>query len=98
MTFLRRWPALAVPLLAGALAVLSGPARLHAQSLPTADAGGGGETPGQMCRRCRSARSACKTACAGPDGTGIPSDSCLDRCDNSYWGCIPAGVACGDYR
>ena len=101
MTLLRRWPVLAALSFAALFTVLSGPGRLNAQPLQTGqqpDGGGGSETPGQLCRRCKGARDACKTACAGPNGTGIPSDSCLERCDNSYWGCIPAGVSCADYR
>ncbi|HVP67406.1 MAG TPA: hypothetical protein VMT17_09110 [Anaeromyxobacteraceae bacterium] len=52
------------------------------------------ETPRQACERCRKERKSCKDACAGPSGDQVPSDSCLDKCDNAYWRCIPPGHGC----
>ena len=99
MSRLRRWLVPAALSLGAVLAVPRATA-LGDDPLPTwpppqaqPDAGPK-ETTAQLCKRCKSARSACKRACAGPDGTGIPSDYCLDKCDNSYWSCIPTGHAC----
>jgi len=52
------------------------------------------ETPEQACERCRKERRVCKEACAGPNGDQVPSDACLDQCNNAYWRCVPPGHGC----
>jgi len=52
------------------------------------------ESPEQVCKRCREARDACQSACSGPSGDKIPSDSCLQSCTNAYYRCIPVDRGC----
>jgi len=88
------------PVVALFLALAAGPARSSAAEPPAAAAVAAQptpapeETPEQACQRCRKEREACKSACAGPSGDKVPSDDCLDRCENAYWRCVPAGHGC----
>ena len=98
MTRSVRWAVLATAVLAAAALVPLAAARADDLPVwppqPAQPDAGQRETTAQACERCARNRSSCKRACAGPDGRDIPSDYCLDQCDNSYWRCVPAGHDC----
>ncbi len=88
-----RWPLLASFLLSGLAVHATGgsdpPSPPVVQPAPK-------ETPAQACKRCNEARRTCRTACSGPYGSEVASDTCLDACDRTYWRCIPPGHGCDE--